>query len=188
MKVIEIAIIFTGILPYILLVIAILNGSVKQNFATWILWLALDCIMLRGIIVQNGSPILYSVFTFGTLAVTIVIVIKKQISWSKFESFVSLLVLLCMTVYVTSGAYTATIATTVALFIAGIPQIVDTYRNPHTASTSAYLFFTTSSFLSLIENQKWTVPDKLPQINSMVFCVIVMLLSLRKKHTHPQIL
>lgn len=182
MSILEIVTVITGLVPYALLVIGILKGTVKQSFATWILWLALDGIVLRGIIVQHGSPILFSVFTFGTLIVTIVLIVKKQFAWGKFESFVAFLVGVCIAIYLTSGAYMATIATTAALSIAGIPQVIDTYKNPHQTSTTAYLLFTISSLLAIIGADAWTVPDRLPQTNSFGFCIIIMLLSLKKKN------
>ena len=182
-KLLQIIIALTGIVPYILLVRGIIKGNDKVSFATWLLWLALDCIMLREIIVQNGNPLLYTVFTIGTFIVAVTLIVKKQFSWGEFESFISALVAVCIVVHFASGPYIATIATATALSIAGIPQIVKTYRNPSYTPTVVYLLFAISSFVSVTQNNIWTVPEKLPPINSMIFCVIVTLLSLRKVYT-----
>ena len=81
MKLLELLTTITGLLPYALLIQGILKGTVKQSFATWILWLALDVIMVYGTISQKGNPLLYSVFTLGTCIVTILLIVKKQYTW-----------------------------------------------------------------------------------------------------------
>lgn len=183
MNIIGIGTVVTGLIPYVLLIKGIVQGTIKQSFATWLLWLLLDFIMLRGIIVQGGSPILYTVFTLGTFCVTALLIYKKQFEWGRFETFVTLLVIVCIVVYLLSGAYMATIATAAALSIAGIPQIVETYKSPESTSSTAYVLFSVSSILALFETSVWTVPDKLPQLNSGGYCLVVFLLSLRKPQT-----
>jgi len=180
MKIIEIFTVITGILPYVLLVIGITNGKVKQSFATWMLWLVLDIIVLCGIIAQDGNSLLFFVFTLGTIVVTAVLVFKRQFSWGRFETFVTALVAICITVFLMGGPYIATIATTAALNIAGIPQLIATYKDPKTASAKAYFLFMTSSLLSVMGTEAWTVQDKLPQMSSAIYCLIVFLLALRK--------
>ncbi len=181
----QIAIAITGIVPYLLLMVGIWKGTVKQKFATWVLWLMLDVIVLSGIILQHKDPLLFSVFASGTFLVTIFLLIKKQFSWSKFETFVSVLVAICCTVYLLSGSYWAIIASTAALNIAGIPQLIQTYQKPHTASPVAYGLFAISSGLAVIAADEWSVPGRLPQMSSLVYCSLIVLLSFRKlKTTH----
>lgn len=181
MKLLELLTTIIGLLPYALLIQGILKGTVKQSFATWILWLALDVIMVCGTISQKGNPLLYSVFTLGTCIVTILLIVKKQYTWGWFETGVTVLVGICITVYFTSGAHTATVATMIALDIAGIPQLIATYKKPKETSTIAYLLFTVSSLLAVIETEVWTHKDSTPQINAMFYCLLVMILSMRKK-------
>ncbi|MCX6753028.1 MAG: hypothetical protein NTW62_01615 [Candidatus Nomurabacteria bacterium] len=181
MKIIQILVVVTGLLPYLLISIGIIKGTVKQSFATWLLWLLLDFVMLAGILKQNGNILLYSVFTFGTLIVTLLLVFKKQFSWGKFESCVSLLVAICAWIYLSNdNAYVTTFSTVIALNIAAIPQIIDTLKRPHLTSTTANFLFATSSLLSISIAEKWTMKDLLPQINAMVFCSLIAVLSMRK--------
>ena len=69
----------------------------------------------------------------------------------------------------------------IALDIAGIPQLIATYKKPKETSTIAYLLFTLSSLLAVIETEIWTHEDSTPQINAMLYCLLVMVLSMRKK-------
>lgn len=176
----EIAIVITGSLPYLLLIIGIVKGEVRQSFASWLLWLILDTIVLYGIMAQKGSMLLFSVFTTGTLVVTLFLVFKKQFSWEKFETFVSVLVGICIFMLLRGSPYISIIASTAALNIAGIPQIIGTYRDPRSTSTKAYFLFMLASLLSVISTEVWTVQDKLPQTSSTVYCFIIVLLSMRK--------
>ena len=180
MRLIEFATVITGAIPYLLLIVGISKGTIKQSFATWMLWLILDVTVLKGIIDQHGNALLFWIFASGTLLVTLFLIIKKQFSWGRFESFVGVLVMICILVYIKSGPYTATIATTIALDIAGIPQIIETYKRPKTTPTVSYLFFTISSVLSVYGANAYTVQDMLPQTNAAVFCFIITLLSIRK--------
>ncbi len=177
---IKLAVVLTGLVPYLLLIIGIIKGKVKQSFATWILWLTLDGIMLRSIIVQDGNPVLFSIFTIGTLVVTIFLIVYKQFSWGKFESFVAGLVFICIIAYLVGGPYLSTIATAIALDVAGIPQIIDTYKDPKSTSTKAYILFTLSSGLSLVGLHEWSVQNWLPATNAMIYCLLVTLLSIRR--------
>ncbi len=117
MKVVEIATVITGFLPYILLIYGVVKGKVKQSCATWLLWLSLDVIVLTAIIVQKGTPVLYTVFAIGTFFTAISLLLHKQFSWGKFETTIALLVAICVIIFFLGGPYVATIATVAALNI-----------------------------------------------------------------------
>ena len=180
-KIIEIAIVITGSLPYLLLVIGITKGVIKQSFASWLLWLILDVIVLIGLIVKNGSYLVYLVFTIGTFVVTLFLFLKRNFKWGKFDSFIAILVFICMIVYFSASSYLTIIIGTIALALAGIPQFIDILKDPRSTSTIAYLLFSTSGTLSLFETSAWTVQDKLPQLCSAVFTLTSALFSLRRK-------
>ena len=187
MRLIVIASIVTGVIPYILLTKGVLKGTIKQNFATWILWLILDSIVLKGTFEQHGNVILFSVFTAGTFVVTMILAFKKQfLEWRWFETYVAMMTAVCIGIYFSSGPYVATIASTIALAIAAIPQIVDTYTHPETSPTIANLFFAASSGFSIIGAKDWTVQERLPQTQAFCIIAIIVLLSIRKKTTDSE--
>lgn len=180
MKIVNIAIVITGTLPYIILIVGVLKNKIKQSFATWLLWFILDSIIVIGAIAQDGNYLLYSVFGTGTILTAISLLYKKQFSWGKVDTFIAFLVVLCILVLLFGGAYVSIIATTVALNIAGIPQLIATNKDPKSTSTKAYSLFAVSSLISVISAEAWTVEDRLPATSSFVFCLVVVLLSLRK--------
>lgn len=180
MKTIEILTLIMGFIPYVILIVGIFKKEVKQSFATWALWLALDIIVLFGILIQHGNAILFVIFTFGTSLVALSLLLQHQFSWGKLENFVMFLVVICVIIFLFGTPYISVIATTVALNIAGIPQLVGTFKNPKATSTKAYIFLSVASLLSVVGAETWSVKDVLPQISSMFFCMTVTILSLRK--------
>lgn len=179
MNIFQLLIILTGIIPYILLSVGIIYGTIRQSFASWVLWLALDIIVLVGLVGRDGNILLFSVFAFGTLIVALLLGATNQFSWGKFETSIAVLVSFCAMVLLLSGQYWAIIITTVALNIAGVPQLVETFKYPKSTPTLPYILLGVSSFLSVWGAQGWTVEQRLPQMSSMIYCFIVVALSLR---------
>lgn len=180
MKSIDILTIILGLIPYVLISIGVIKGSVKQSFATWLLWFILDVIVLFGVFDQDGNPYLFSAFALGTGIVTILLVVKKQVSWSSFETYISWMVTVCIIVYLLAGPHLAIIATVLALNIAGIPQVIATFKDPKATPTIAYSLFAISALLSAISAKAWTVEDMLPAISTLIYASTVAILSLRK--------
>ena len=180
MKLIDLVTVVTGILPYILLISGILNGKIKQSFATWVLWCILDIIVVWEVVTQHGNYLLYSVFALGTLLTAISLIYKKIFSWGRFETFISILVTLCIAVIIICGSHYGIIFTTTALNIAGIPQLKDTFQNPKSTSKTAYLLFALSGMLSTIGAESWSVEERLPSMSAMIYCLLILLFSLRR--------
>jgi hypothetical protein len=180
MKTIDIATVITSLIPYVMLIVGVAKDKIKQSFATWFLWLILDVVTLIGIVAQHGNYLLLAVFSGGTICVTLLLIYKKQFSWGLFETFVGILVAMCILILLTAGPYVATIAGTTALAAAGIPQLIATFKDPKSTPSIAYFLFGASSLLSVIGASGWTVQDRLFPMFSTIYCFIVMLLSLRK--------
>ena len=179
MKIIKVLTVITAALPYIILAFGILGGNTGQSFATWLLWLILDLILWKSVRDQGGEELLIKVFCAGTFVTTIILIATGHFSWGYFETFVSGLVVICIIIFSIAGPYYGTIAGAIALTIAGIPQVYETILDPKSCPTLVYLLFATSSFLSSICARAWTVKDRLFSMSSMIYCLIVTLLSLR---------
>jgi hypothetical protein len=181
MNLLDIATIVTAFLPYIIFTVSIVKFNAKQNGASYVLWTVLDSIMLACVYFQHKNITLYSTITIGTAMVMLTLLIKKQFEYKLFEFFITILIGICLFVFFKSGLYFATIATTVAVNLAAIPQIIDTWKKPKETPTIGYLLLATSGVLSAIKADAWTVPDRLPSINCAIFCFGIALLSMRRK-------
>ncbi len=160
--------------------------QVEQNLLTWILWFALDIIITITIIFQNGSFLLTATYTVGSLITAILICkSKSKISWTWFESFVTALVTTSMIIWYFSGDKAATVTATAAMLIAGIPQLVDAYKNPHGMPLLVYGAYMIANSFSLAGAADWSVKERLYPASALIYCLLIFIFSIRKFWIKP---
>lgn len=152
----------------------------KQNFATWALWALLDVIVTISVVVQDGNIVLPIVYACGSLLVALSLIIKRQVGWGKFETFIACLVIICMCVWAMSGPKAATIASTLATASAGLPQLVATIKDPKSTSPLTYGLFTIANICSIIGAKAWTIEESFFPVVAGILCLLFFLLSLRR--------
>lgn len=160
----------------------ILKGEIKQNVATWILWVSLDVIALMSIILQKGNYLLLMFYCTCGILVILSLVYKRLFSWSKFESFVLGLVVICLVVWSLSGSRWATIASTIAICISGTPQIRDSWRTPDRTTGMIYMGYVLANSLSFFGGKAWTVEERFYPGMMVILCITIAWVSFRKKN------
>lgn len=176
-----------GIACYLPLCLAILRGKVKQNLATWVLWALLDGIAAASIFYQHGNYFLVAAYASGSTVTSLSILRSRNFAWTLFHTMVSLLVLACVIVWAISGAYVATIASTTAVIIAGIPLLIDCYKTPAENPFSTYLGFLIANGLGTIGGKEWSVSERLYPAACTVYCLIAVILVARKFWLRPAV-
>ncbi|MBU6427211.1 hypothetical protein KGQ27_03165 [Patescibacteria group bacterium] len=170
-----------ALLLYYPLISGILKGEIKQSVATWILWVSLDTIALVSIIMQKGNYLLLVFYcTCGTI-VTLSLVYKRLFSWTRFESFVLGLVVICLVVWGLSGSRWATIASTIAVCISGAPQIRDSWRTPDRTTGLIYMGYVLANSLSFFGGKTWTIEERFYPGMMALLCLTIATASFRKK-------
>jgi hypothetical protein len=169
-----------GLAGNIPLIIGIYRNKVKQNFIAWMLWALLDCITTASIIFQHGNFFLPLGYTFGSVSVATLLFFKKEISWTWFEMFVTILVVLCIIAWGVTGERGANIAGVSAICIAAFPLIKDTWHDPQATPTGIYCIFAVANILSIIAGKSWTIEEELYPVAVLSFTVLLVILSLRK--------
>lgn len=155
-----------GLACYIPLTYAIFTyDGAGQSFATWIMWSVLDLISLYVALKNKKSYPVILAFTIGGIVITTSLILKQKIFWDNEATIVSLAVLLSMSagyyyVEVKKNLYWATIWTTVAQIVAGIPLILQTYQHPDSSVLLPYSGFLIINVLSLISADAWTIEDR----------------------------
>jgi len=171
---------------YIPLCKQISTGNVKQNLATWILWSILDGIAAGTLIIQHGNFLLPAAYTLGGATTVLCILIStKKTGWTWFESFITLLVIICLIVWASSGAKTATIASSLALVLAGVPQLIESYRKPWDTPVLIYIGYTTANILSVLGGKDWSVEERFYPSSASIYCLVVSIVALRKVWIKP---
>jgi hypothetical protein len=174
-----------GIGANIPLFIGIYKNKVEQSFAAFMLWALLDIIAATTTILQHGNYMLPLGYAFTASAIAILLVVKKQTNWSWVESTTSLLVLACLIIWYMAGDKAGTIASSLAVVIAAIPQGVDTFKKPESTPTNIYFWFVVANVLSFIAGKSWTVEERFYS-GCVVFLTIVLFIFSMKK-TKPQV-
>ncbi len=161
------------------------TDKLKQSFATWILWVALDLIALGSIIVQQGqNTFILKCYVAGGTFVWLSLLYKRQFKWGNKEWLTLVLVVLCMTVWKVSGAWWATIASTCAVCVSGIPQFIESYNDPKQDKVTGFIYigYVFVNLLYFLAGKNWTVQDKFYPFMMMPLCLAIAIASLRKRN------
>lgn len=166
---------------YFPLVSGILPGKIEQNFATWILWVALDAIALVSILIQGGNYLLLVFYCFGGTTVCIALLCARLLRWTQFESFILFLVIVCLVVWAVSGSRWATIASTLAVVISGAPQIKDSWIQPDKKTGYIYLGYVLANGFSFLGGKAWTIEERFYPGMSVLLCLAIAGAAFRKR-------
>ena len=170
-----------AILTYFPLWRGIRSGEVKQNLLTWVLWATLDGVVAATLIAQGGSFLLPAAYTVGS-AITSFLIIKSgnKASWTLFETMVALLVVVSIGVWYFCGDKVATVASTMAMVIAGIPQLVDAQKKPQDMPFLVFVSYLIANSLSTAGGKDWSIEERLYPASAAIYCFVVVVFSARK--------
>ncbi|MEK7554799.1 MAG: hypothetical protein AAB518_02330 [Patescibacteria group bacterium] len=178
-----------GLLAFVPLAKQIIRGEIRQNFATWILWTAMDGTAAVTIIAQKGNFLLPAGYSLACFVTALLILRSKTFAWTKFETMVTFLVTICLVVWYFSGAWMATIASTAAMLIAGVPQLLETYRKPWDSPFTVYAMFTIAPIFSMLGGRGWTIEERLYPGALFGYSALIVFFTVRKfwrtKPTQP---
>lgn len=180
MELLQTASVVIGIGTNIPLIIGICKEKIKQSFATFILWGALDIIAGVTSYLEKGNWYLPAGYGFSATTVAIFLLAKKQFSWSKVEWMTLGMVIVCLIFWRISGEQTAIILSSVAVVAAGIPQMKDTWNDPVSTPKVLYCFFLLANTLSLIAGKAWTIEERFYSSSVVLLTLIILALSMRK--------
>lgn len=167
------------IVAYVLLIAALRNTTTEQSFAAFLLWALLDLIATITTILAGGNYWLALANTVGSTTITIILIYRKQITWSWVESMTALLVVVCLVVWYLSGEIAGIVASSLAVVIASVPQMVDTYKKPQATPKLVYLTFLTANVVALIGGKSWTIEERFYACCGIFLCSVIVLFSFR---------
>lgn len=170
-----------GVIAYVLLIAALLRSATEQSFAAFLLWALLDLIATITTILAGGNYWLALANAIGSTVITLVLIYKKQVAWSWVESLTAVLVVVCLFVWYVSGEHAGIIASSLAVVIASIPQMVDTYRKPAATPVMVYITFLTANVVALIGGKAWTIEERFYACCGIFLCSVIVVFSLREK-------
>jgi hypothetical protein len=170
-----------GFIAYIPLVSGIVRNKAEQSFAAFLLWALLDAIATVTTYMENGNYWLPFSNVVGASTVTILLIVKRQVSWSLVETLTAALVIICIVIWYTTGEQAGIVASSLAVVIASIPQMFETYRKPRVTPVFSYIIFFMANTLSFISGKSWTIEERFYAGCSMFLCLMIIMLSQRKR-------
>ena len=136
------------------------DDGAGQSFATWLLWAALDTILAVSLFLQRGNYLLPFGFAAGGIALTILLLVKGRFAWSRSDSVILVLVLGCLLGWKLGGARMATIAATLGVCLAGIPGLIELWRNPQRAVGNIWGWYVLANGLSFFGGTAMTLEER----------------------------
>jgi hypothetical protein len=166
------------------LCVQILRKKAEQNPLTILLWSTLDGIAAGSIYLEGGNYLQAICLSVSGLIVVYCILKTtgiRKLGWEKTDTLTTLLVVFCVTVWVYSGSLYAALASSCAIVLAGIPQVIDTKEKPDTTPTMIYIGYTASNLLAVFGGKDFSVVEVGYQLAAFITCIIVTYFSIRKK-------
>jgi hypothetical protein len=170
-----------GFIAYIPLILAIVKNKASQSFAAFLLWALLDTIATVTTFLEHGNFWLPFSNVVGASTVTVLLAAKRQVSWSWVETMTAILVVICLAIWYFTGEQAGIIASSLAVVMASIPQMVETYRKPESTPTFAYSIFFTANTVSFFGGESWTIEERFYAACSMFLCLAIIVLSRRRR-------
>ena len=136
------------------------DAGAGQSCATWLLWAALDSILAASIIRQHGNYLLPLGFAAGSLALTVLLLTRKRFTWGRMDTATLILVLGCLGGWQWGGARTTTIAATLAICLAGIPGLVELWRNPQRRVAGIWGWYVLANGLAFLGGTAMTIEER----------------------------
>ena len=136
------------------------DGGAGQSFATWMLWAALDTILTVSLFLQHGNYLLPLGFAAGGIVLTTLLLAKGRFAWDRMDNVILLLVLGCLIGWKLGGAKTATVAATLGICLAGIPGLVELWRNPQRKVGNIWGWYVLANGLAFWGRTAMTVEER----------------------------
>lgn len=168
-------------LVYIPLTVQVWRKQLEQNFATFFLWGLLDAIAAGSIFLKGGNYVLPAMYVVLCGGVPIAILRSRTFVWTWVETMTALLVIGCIIVWAEAGDREATIASTIAVGIAGMPQLVDFWRKPFDGPVYSYVGFTFANGISILAGKNWSIEERFyPTFNTGLTILFVLTIVARR--------
>ena len=154
-----------------------------QSFATWALWTTLDIITLSIAIKEKKSyMVILSVFTALGFVMTTILLAKHMVSWGTKETIVCGAVIVSFIGWyyfqiLKKDSWTATIVATATEITAGIPLLIEIWKNdsPQTTTLLSFSGLLIANCISVYGAKAWTVQDRLFSTSFALYNILIII-------------
>ena len=162
-----------------LLVVAMKDDGAGQSFAMWLLWTVLDAILTVSLFQQHGNYLVPLGFAVGDAFMAALLLFKGRFVWGRFETVILALVLGCLAGWKLGGPATATVAATLGICIAGIPGLVELWKNPQRNVGHLWAAYVLANGISFWGGRAMTIEERFAPGVFAAFSLLMFLASRR---------
>lgn len=157
------------------------QSPIPQNLTTWVAWAILNALLLWAsrLAGNRQSWMLSAGATLGVIFVTLVLLSKGQWQWGLVETLCTIGAVVGTAIWIWLGPKRGVIAIVVAMNVAGLPNMYDTYLAPNPESWWLWAGLTLACLLAALGAEKWTVQDRLFPVVNFVFNLAMLILVFR---------
>jgi hypothetical protein len=160
------------------------DSGAGQSFATWMLWAALDTILTVSLFLQHGNYLLPLGFASGGIVLTTLLLVKGRFAWDRMDNVILVLVLGCLLGWKLGGAKTATVAATLGICLAGIPGLVELWRNPQRKVGNIWGWYVLANGLAFLGGTAMTVEERFSPGVFAAYSLLMFGASRRARNSH----
>ncbi|KND50898.1 MAG: hypothetical protein AB202_00635 [Parcubacteria bacterium C7867-007] len=169
-----------AIIIYLPTSIQVWQGKMKLNLATFLLWGVLDAIAALSIYVKGGNWALPAAYVAGVLLVIVAMLRARTFTWTRFETITTFMVAISIGVWMISGPVMATVVSTTAMVLAGIPQVKDAWQKPWEATVWVWFAYFVVNVMSTVAGKDWSISERFYPAACSVLTAIMVVLAMRK--------
>lgn len=156
------------------------EGGAGQSCATWLLWAALDVVLVASLVAQDGNYAMIAGLVAGDLSLVALLVKLRRFRWGTFETVILVLAVACVGVWQLAGPRLATIAAASALCTAGVPGLVALYREPDAPTARIWAGYVIANGLAFCGGTAMTLEQRLTPGALAVYSVLMVAAGLRR--------
>lgn len=160
-----------------------------QSFTTWMLWAMLDSILAVSTIFERGNFLLPLGYAIGGWLLTALLLARTRLTWGRLDTVVLALVAGCLAGWALGSARLAIIMTTTAVCLAGIPGLLELWRQPQRAVARIWAGYALTNVLAFFGGTAMTVEERLAP-GAFALLSLVMFIAGRRDvllpQTHPR--
>jgi len=168
--------VFIGIVSYGILIVSTIRGNGEGlSLSTFALWSTLGWISAFTMIKHKANPSIPIMYATGSLTITIILLFKGKFQWSMMDTVVAILVIACISLWLTHGPKWALCMAVAAGVIAAIPFTIMTWKAPECSPIIPNVGAVIANFLSFLAAEKWSLEHRLyPGVNTIMVLLLVI--------------
>lgn len=157
-----------------------LIGGSGASFASFSFWTVIVGINTIVTIKEKGNYVFPLSLTLGNFATSVALLITGQFVWGYVEWLTSILVIVSIGFWIFGKRSTIILVSTIAISIAGIPQLFLAWTNPSSISLLIWSGFLIASILGVLAGKNWSIKERLYPTARLVLYALVILFAIKR--------